>query len=166
MHDTCARTSRLSHIRTHWPKLLFLSTAVNGGPGNAFHPHALEWPTSFSILDTKDGKYVDYTLAGRIYYASSHFTTEILVSGQWYYYDDRDDVRKGSGIARPGYELLQPLQSPSPSTESAASIYVRVSEKAVVGVLGSGPCSDELITQHRPRAPFPASSMTMNNVWR
>jgi hypothetical protein len=120
--------------------VLYLSTALNGGSGNIFHPYALEWPTSFSIPDPQDGTYVDYQLAGRFYFSNNHFTTEMLVEGEWHFYNDRDDISKYGGTKRPGFEVLQPIESPTPpgggsSTEPAASIYVRVSEKKLVSAI-------------------------------
>jgi len=77
----CNKESCQSHLRTiiHTPRLLCLHFSYRD---TARYIHE-----SFHCIQVHNTKYI---LVGLIYYENTHYKSELLVNGQWHFYDDLD----------------------------------------------------------------------------
>lgn len=120
-HPGCSLDSTVFTVEQHWPQTLFIVSDARAD--TIISSNRVKFTREFRVLGDY-GDQVDYLLVGRVLFHNSHFTSQLLLDGRAFTYNDMD----GKLIFN-----SDPLLLETPSNHSVYYAYHRVSKRSNVG---------------------------------
>ncbi|RXW14424.1 hypothetical protein EST38_g11427 [Candolleomyces aberdarensis] len=132
-HAGCGEPSDVRYVTVSWPLVLNCRPATVTDPNSTtVFPVDLTWPPSFTIRGEDGRDEVTYELVGRVLHSGNHFTSEILIDGRPFHYNDMDCDGSGGYAALRASDNENLLQETSRSRVPQLYVYLRTSDKAMV----------------------------------
>lgn len=123
LYTNCSLQSTVFSVHQHWPQTLSIVSDARADAEVA--PPRIHFTKSFSISGNNNDV-ITYLLVGRVLHGSSHFTSQLLLDGRAFTYDNKD----GKLVLNANPELLQ-----IPDKRTVFYMYHRTSQNSTVSLL-------------------------------